>query len=189
MMSIDRLKKRDIEQKTAQRIELSAKRIHKIYSDLTYLLVDNTDNKQDINIKDIVLEELELYELLANKKRIQIQKELNDLHIEMDKESCKRIISNLISNAIKYNKPQGSISITINDSKVTVKDSGIGVEKEHLQNLFKRYYRANSYEGGFGIGLDIVKQICDKYDIDIQIYSTLNVGTTITLDLTKLKPN
>jgi two-component system OmpR family sensor kinase len=189
MMSVNILKTKNIEQKISQRIDLSAKRIHKIYSDLTYLLVEHKDSVEDMNIKDIVLEELELYEVLANKKDIVIEKNLNDLEILMDKESCKRVVSNLISNAIKYNKPSGTIKIITDDAKITFQDSGIGVEREHLNNLFKRYYRANSYEGGFGIGLDIVKQICDKYGIEIKIDSTINVGTSITLDLSKLKPN
>ena len=66
-----------------------------------------------------------------------------------------------------------------------IKDEGIGIKKENLSKVFKRFYKDNNTVGGFGIGLNIVSTICKKYDIPIKIKSILNQGTTIELDFTQ----
>ncbi len=187
IMSVNSLKKENIDKNISQRIDLSAKRINKIYSDLTYLLLNNSDKQiQKINLKDVIEDELNLYEQLAHKKGITLHKELKELFVNIDKESIQRLVSNLISNAIKYNKPSGDLEISIDGDKLIFKDSGIGISKEDVENIFQRYYRANNYEGGFGIGLDIVNNICSEYGIIIDIDSDKNQGTTVTLDFSKI---
>lgn len=187
IMSVNSLKKENIDKKISQRIDLSAKRINKIYSDLTYLLLNNSNKQiQEINIKDIIEDELNLYEQLAYKKGITLYKQLKNLVVNIDKESIQRLVSNLISNAIKYNKPSGTLKISIDENKLIFKDSGIGISKEDIDNIFQRYFRANNHEGGFGIGLDIVNNICNKYGIIIDIDSDQNQGTTIALDFSKI---
>jgi two-component system OmpR family sensor kinase len=182
LMSIERLKKEKIDEKILKRVDISAKRVQKIYSDLTYLLLENENqNVKQINLREIVENELTLYEDLAFKKSISIHKELNDAFLSMDEVSAQRLFGNLISNAIKYNKHRGKMELKLTANEFSISNSGNGIKKEHHDKIFDRFYRADEYEGGFGIGLDIVKRVCDRYKIDIGIDSAENVLTTVRL--------
>ncbi len=169
--------------KNVERIYLSAKRISEIYKDLTYLFLkkENNTNIATIQIDDIMKNELEYFTLLANKKNIKIETNLEVTSIKMNDEDFKRIFTNLVSNSIKYNKRGGEILIILKDHRLTIKDTGIGIDKDKLDNIFKRYYRATSLEGGFGMGLNIVYNIAKKYGFTIDIQSDLNIGTTFTI--------
>lgn len=182
LMSIERLKKEKIDEKILKRVDISAKRVQKIYSDLTYLLLENENqNVKQINLKEIVENELTLYEDLALKKSLSIHKELEDAFLSMDEVSAQRLFGNLISNALKYNKHGGKMELKLTPKMFSISNSGIGIKKEQQSKIFERFYRANEYEGGFGIGLDIVKRVCSRYKIDIEINSTENDLTVVTL--------
>ena len=92
-----------------------------------------------------------------------------------------RKLSNLVSNAIKYNKMGGEIDISLKNKILTIKDTGIGIQEEKVKNIFDRYYRATLEQGGFGIGLNIVSKICKDYNIKIVVDSELNESTTFKL--------
>ena len=91
------------------------------------------------------------------------------------------VFNNLVSNAIKYNKMGGEIDISLRNKILTIKDTGIGIQEEKVKNIFDRYYRATSEQGGFGIGLNIVSKICKDYNIKIVVDSELNESTTFKL--------
>ena len=103
------------------------------------------------------------------------------------------LIENLISNAIKYNKDGGLITVSIEDTKegvtLKVKDTGIGIEKEHLPRLCERFYRVDKSHskriGGTGLGLAIVKHICAISDAKLNIESDFGIGTTVTVTFEK----
>ena len=182
LMSIERLKKENIDEKILKRVDVSAKRVQKIYSDLTYLLLESENqNVKQINLREIVENELTLYEDLALKKSISIHKELKDAFFSMDEVSAQRLFGNLISNAIKYNKHGGKMELKLTAEEFSISNSGTGIKKEQQSRIFERFYRANEYEGGFGIGLDIVKRVCKKYKIEIEINSTQNGLTRVIL--------
>lgn len=67
----------------------------------------------------------------------------------------------------------------------TIADKGIGIAAEKLENIFKRFTRANAYTGGFGVGLNFVESICNEYGITADVCSQENRGTTFTLTLNK----
>lgn len=182
LMSIERLKKESIDEKILKRVDISAKRVQKIYSDLTYLLLENQhqDIKQ-LDIKKTVENELSLYEDLALKKSISIHKELQESSFSMDEISAQRLFGNLISNAIKYNKHGGEIKLKLTADKFSITNSGKGIAKEQQSRIFERFYRANEHEGGFGVGLDIVKRVCQRYKIDIEIESQESGLTKVVL--------
>lgn len=182
LMSIDRLKRENIDEKILSRVQISAKRVQKIYSDLTYLLMDNKNQEaKQLNLKSIIENELTLYEDLASKKSLTITKELEDMFFTIDEVSAQRLFSNLLSNAIKYNKHGGAIEIKLQGGEFIISNSGMGIKKEQQDKIFERFYRANDAEGGFGIGLDIVKRVCNKYDISIEISSKEGAMTSIKL--------
>ena len=103
------------------------------------------------------------------------------------------LIENLVSNAIKYNKDGGSITVSIDETPegaiLKVKDTGIGIEKEHLPRLCERFYRVDKSHskriGGTGLGLAIVKHICAINDAELSIESDFGIGTTVTVKFDK----
>lgn len=172
-------------EKNLQRINLSAKRISEIYKDLVYLfLQDNKKPKKltNLNLDEIIVEQLEYFDSFASKKRLKITSNLEPTKFIIDKENFIRLFNNLVSNAIKYNIVGGSIDIELKNSVLKVKDTGIGIAEEKLEDIFNRYYRATKEQGGFGIGLNIVYHICKSYNISIDVQSKEKEGTTFTLD-------
>ena len=173
-----------LSEKQIERVRISAKRVSDIYSDLTYLFLENKEIIKDIqiyNLKDLINEQMEYLDLIASKKRVKINKNVEDFEYKIDKNDFIRIFNNLVSNAIKYNKIAGTIDISLKNSELKISDSGIGIEKEKLNDIYKRYYRATNEQGGFGIGLNIVNDICSFYKIKIIVDSKINKGTTFTL--------
>ncbi len=172
-----------LSEKNLQRINLSAKRISEIYKDLIYLFLEDKkkDTPSNLRIDLILNEQIEYFKTLASKKRVDIKTDINETTFFIDKESFIRLCNNLISNAIKYNKIGGEIDIILKDNKMIVKDTGIGINKKNLKDIFKRFYRANNVQGGFGIGLNIVYTICSEYDIKVDVDSKEKEGTTFIL--------
>ena len=172
-------------EKNMQRINLSAKRISEIYKDLVYLfLQDNrkTDHEAVLNLDKIIQEQLVYFESFASKKKLTITSNIEETKFTMDKENFIRLFNNIVSNAIKYNKIQGSIHIELKNHSLKISDTGIGIKKELLKDIFTRYYRATKEQGGFGIGLNIVYHICKTYNIKIDVESKEGEGTTFKLD-------
>ena len=173
-----------LNEKQIERIRISAKRVSELYKDLTYIFLQNSYDKKSIeivNLKQIIIDQLEYFQPLAVKKKIDIKLKLEDFEYKIDKDDFIRIFNNLISNAIKYNKISGTIEIKLEDKSLEISDSGIGIEQNKLKDVFKRYYRATTEQGGFGIGLSIVNQICNNYNIKISVNSQLKKGSIFTL--------
>jgi two-component system OmpR family sensor kinase len=145
------------------------------------------DNPQEIVVEELSLnkilkEELSYLSLLAEKKKIEIElHDIDEISFKIDKESFVRLVHNLVNNAIKYNKMNGSIDIYIEAGKIIIKDTGIGIPKVDQKAIYERFYRATNQVGGFGLGLNIVHKVCETYGIDISFESTVKVGTTFVL--------
>lgn len=100
---------------------------------------------------------------------------------------------NIIGNAVKYNKPGGSILVRVEENaeeaKITVQDTGIGIAKQEQERVFERFYRTDKSRskktGGTGLGLSIVKHIVHVHNGHITLQSEEGVGTTIEVDLRK----
>ena len=106
-----------------------------------------------------------------------------------------QLIRNLIDNAIKYNVLNGKIYVTIkknnNEVTISVKDTGVGISENDQKQIFERFYRVDKARsrklGSSGLGLSIVRQVCNIYAATLSLESKINVGTTITakFDLNK----
>ena len=95
------------------------------------------------------------------------------------------LLGNLLRNAIAFTK-EGGITITVNSPSVLVTDTGKGITEEELPKIFERHYRSDNNEStGSGIGLSIVKRICDHYGWTINVTSTPESGTVVTVDFAK----
>ncbi len=93
------------------------------------------------------------------------------------------IIYNLCDNAIKYNVPGGSVQIRVEQNKLIVSDTGIGIPAEHQDRVFERFYRVDKshskQSGGTGLGLSIVKHAAARHDAGLELESEAGKGTTI----------
>lgn len=181
LMSIE---SKNLSDKQLERVRLSAKRISEIYNDLTYIFLQNQNQenpKEELLLNEVLREQLTYFEPLSLKKKIEIKLDLEEFKYLINKDDFIRVINNLISNAIKYNHVSGKVFITLKNKTLVLKDTGIGIEEEKIKDIYKRYFRATSEQGGFGIGLNIVSHVCKKYDIKIHVSSKINEGTTFFL--------
>jgi two-component system OmpR family sensor kinase len=170
--------------KNIERIKILASRISQIHQDLTYLLLDNTKikNIESIELNSIIYEQLEYLSLLALKRGVTIEvSNSNIIYFNILEDDFIRLFNNLITNAIKYNRQNGRVEIIIQDSQITIKDTGIGVAKDNQKEIYQRFYRASNEVGGFGIGLNIVNKICKEYNIKIYMESILGRGSSFVL--------
>jgi len=184
MMSTSRLKNQDkCNEKILQNISISTKQLYDIYASLSYLSFDNKSEDAVLTAFDeVVKEDISYFRELLSKKNITIDANLKACNITIAPTKAKMLINNLLSNAIKYSTPNSTIKITTTKSSLTIKDEGIGIAKEKLQHIFKRFVRANSYAGGFGVGLSIIDAIVKEYGYKLSIDSQENVGTKITIE-------
>ena len=169
--------------KKLSRINIAAKTVSHLYQDLTYLVLGHQSQSRDecIDLKKLIEARVEYFMILAQSKRITFELDLEEKRVFIDAVKIARVIDNLISNAIKYNKRSGKISILLRENYFSVSDTGIGIEEDKVAGMFDRYSRFNSTEGGFGIGLSIVKSIVDEYQYRIKVDSVLHQGTTISI--------
>lgn len=112
--------------------------------------------------------------------------------VKMSPSNFEALFKNVIENAFKYNKPNGSVNINIEETDknitATIKDSGIGIAREDLPRVTDRFYRVNRNDNnvkGYGLGLAIVKHVAELSGIDFMIDSVLGKGTTVTLVFAK----
>ena len=169
--------------KKLNRINIAAKTVSILYKDLTYLTLEQDRQNKDEKIAlDRLLEHrIEYFMILAQSKQITFDVSLDLVFIFIDKHKLTRLIDNLLSNAIKYNKRKGVIGIVLSKDTLVIWDTGIGIEAEKIPYIFDRYTRFNQSEGGFGVGLSIVKSILDEYNIEIDVESTVHKGTKLVL--------
>ena len=171
-------------QKVIGRIEIGAKTLSNIYDDLTFLILKHKLVSQDENIllNELLDERVEYFKALLNIKNIEVIKNYQDeVTLKIDRKKLIKIVDNLLSNAIKYNKVNGQIEILLKSNTLSIKDTGIGIDKEDLENLFTRYARFTDSTGGFGIGLHIVKSILEEYGFKIRVDSLKEKYTTFTI--------
>ncbi|GAB6044684.1 hypothetical protein JCM11957_02820 [Caminibacter profundus] len=170
------LKKEFGEHDRINKIEQTIKTILKYQQNLQIFLSNNPNQIETFNIKELIDEKLKFYS--ANYPNIKYSNTA-DYKITINKNAFNSILENIISNAFKYNKKNGSIEIFLKDKKLFIKDSGIGIKNP--KKIFNRFYKES--QRGTGIGMNIVKKLCDELKIDIKIESQKEKGTTVILDL------
>ena len=183
MMSTSRIKsKKTYDEKIVNNISISTKQLYDIYASLSYLSFDHeSEESKKIAFDKVIEESVEYFQELLNKKSITLVKNLKTSIINIAPTKAKMLINNLLSNAIKYSKPNTTIHITSSKDGFSIQDEGIGIAKGELENILKRFVRANSYAGGFGVGLNIVDSIVKEQGFKLNIDSQEGVGTTVTI--------
>ncbi len=142
--------------------------------------------KEKIILKEKIDHLINGGDLLLNKNQIKYNIPSNCV-VFADAALLDRILENIISNAIKYNTPNGNITFEWNEksNSLLIKDEGIGISKDQQPYLFNRFYRADNSRSseikGNGLGLSIVKKLCELQHIKISVESAENKGTSFTL--------
>lgn len=151
--------------------------------------------KQNFVIQDLISEVFDALSIKIQEKNIHasIKKGCEaPITVFADKEKIKQVLDNLVQNACKYGKLNGTIVASMyrtDDQHVLVEisDDGIGIEEEHLHRIFERFYRTDAArsrdKGGTGLGLAICKHLIEAHGETIHVRSTRDIGTTIGFTL------
>ena len=141
---------------------------------------DANDKPERCNLKESCLEVSEQHRFLLQGKPVTLRCDIiNDFEIETPRAVVAIVLGNLLRNALIYTS-EGEVVLTVNNGLVEIKDSGPGIPREQLEQIFQRHYRG-AQSGGSGIGLAIVKRICERQRWKIDIKSEEGVGTTVQL--------
>lgn len=188
MTSVSMLKNGKNPEKMMKYILSSSKQISQIYNDIHFSAFNeiNEDVFEEFDLKDLVAESVDYFNDISVTKNIQINSNLFSCYIKMDKTKTQKLVNNLISNAIKYSYKDSIIEVTLKDNILNVKDFGRGISVEEQKEIFKRYKRGNNNEGGFGIGLDIVKRICNEYNLLLNLQSQIAKETIFSIDFSSI---
>lgn len=107
-------------------------------------------------------------------------KETAVLAIAAPSQAVSIVLSNLLRNACNYTH-QGNVSIHINEDNISIGDSGKGIAAEELERIKQPFQRSSTQEGGYGLGLDIVRRLCERFNWHLEIQSELEKGTIVTI--------
>ena len=180
-----------------EKINFSISEVNRLNNlvDQLLLLARFENHKQSLRIEKIylnaiILDVITLYSNKINDKKTEVLYDFaKDYFIKSDNYLVSIIISNVISNAIKYSGQNGKVSINLSKkgSKTicSISDNGIGIAKEDLDRIFNPFYRSDAINHpdikGSGLGLSIVKKISQLLHVAIEVNSIVNQGTTIVL--------
>lgn len=177
----------------AHGIHSSANRLLTLINDIIRLSeLDGTEEEvsfERLNLYQLADTCVEMLALNAEKHKVTIRLSGTECYITGNKQMIEELLYNLCDNAIRYNNEGGSVSVEIypkhGQTVLTVKDTGIGIPKEHQERIFERFYRVDKSRskstGGTGLGLAIVKHIIAKHNAKMELASEVGKGTTITV--------
>ncbi|NBH82735.1 hypothetical protein D7X88_07605 [bacterium C-53] len=173
-------------------IRKNATRLFALINDIIKLSQLDAENAKDIlavvNLTEIIKESMEMLSFGAAKNGIALMYEGGDrADIYIGKELAQELTCNLIENAIRYNKPDGRVTVKVQKEGTqiifSVEDTGIGILPEHQEIIFERFYRVDKSRskelGGTRLGLAIVKHICNLTDADVDLMSKPGVGIKV----------
>lgn len=181
-INVDMLAMKLKNDKNILRVKSALKNMTIVYEDLEYYMqqYEVKNIKTLINFSNFLEKRVEFFKDLAISRNILFHKDIEaNIEIKFNEIELYRIIDNNLSNAIKYSKNDSNIYISLKKEENTLilsfKDEGIGIKDTSV--IFERYYRGDNITGGFGIGLSIVKDICSKNKIKIELISEEKKGS------------
>lgn len=154
---------------------------------INYSEIDSDDlPAYDVDFSSLARETLCALKPEADKRNVSIVENIDDgVIIPSRHERLSELFGNLVRNAIKYNKDGGKVIVTLNRNKLIVEDTGIGIADENKDKVFSRFFTVDKSHGGknggFGLGLAVVKKICRKSGWKLSLDSTLGEGSKFTV--------
>lgn len=178
------------------------------------IIIDESNRLASLSTNILNLSKVEKQEIVTNKSKVNIGEQIrkvllmeykkiekNNIELDLDIDDCYAIVNedlmeqvwiNLIENAIKFNKENGKIIITVKESngkiKCIVKDSGIGIEKENIKHIYDKFYTTSEKNGqsGNGLGLTLTKKIIALHNASMEVKSEKNKGTEFIILLNSI---
>ena len=178
-------------------IMLETERLTRLINDILSISKLESGN-DEVSIERLRLDKMaydvaDMLSIHAGEKEVTINCHLNKepVNIMGNSDRVEQMLINLIENAIKYNKPGGSVTVQVFsngvEANVSISDTGIGIAEENLPRLFERFYRVDKGRsrqmGGTGLGLAIVKHIVRSMNGEIEVHSKLGEGTEFLITL------
>jgi two-component system phosphate regulon sensor histidine kinase PhoR len=178
-----------------RRIKKEAMNMTNIINDI--LMISKLETKEaevvksDVRMSIILDEILDSIKPLADSHQVTIHAECKPVCIHANGQQMTELLGNLLTNAVKYNKPGGQVWVTITGQDknliIRVKDNGMGIPQESIGRIFQRFYRVDKgrskKQGGTGLGLSIVKHIVNFYHGTITVRSRLDAGTEFLINI------
>lgn len=184
-LNVDMFAQKYSQNKYLDRIKAASKTLSTIYSDMDYLVKQGRVEYKikEIEMGEFVQNRVDYFREVANMKQLELITDIETgIIYRFSTKKLQRIVDNTLSNAIKYSHDNSQVEISVKHTNqkiiFTVNDHGVGIE--NVEKIFSRYYRENESKGGFGIGLNIVKQIIDEEGISLHVSSALHEGATFT---------
>ncbi|WP_419764313.1 MAG: hybrid sensor histidine kinase/response regulator [Arcobacter sp.] len=171
-LNVDNLERQLGPKEQFEAIKASSKSLSSIYNDLYYLTKKKSMTKQikPINLVNFLSSRIIFFDEIAKTKNLIIDLEIDcEFKILIDEYELERVVDNTISNAIKYSYENTSIVISLRENLLEVINEGITIKDTSL--VFEKYYQEKVKNIGLGLGLNIVKSICDSYKIDVEVES------------------
>ena len=183
-LNLETLREKE-ETKALRRLFSSMQSMILIYDDIEYHIKHDkvTYQPEKIDMSYLLSARVGVFQDLSKAKNISIVLDITpNLFWMINRIELQRIIDNTLSNAIKYSPKETTVTVTLKKESealiLSIEDQGTGIKD--TQRIFERYRREDTIQGGFGIGLSIVKHICDKYHIEIKVHTSSDFGTTFT---------
>jgi signal transduction histidine kinase len=173
----------NIRDKFLEKISSNGNKMTKMIDRLR-LITKLEDGKQENKFKEVnlkVLVQNQIDDLQDSYSNAQIELDCDDIYKEVDETLFSIAVINLIENAIKYS--QDTVNITITDKKLSVIDTGIGINKKDIEKVTQKFYRIskNEWNNSLGIGLSLVTNIVKNHNFKLEIESTENEGSTFSI--------
>jgi len=165
-----------------KRVSHGINNIMMLQNNLKCFLQHSPSQNTQVNIAIIIKKSFDTMQATYPRLTFHYEKD-NDLIRISNAEILTRIFDNLLSNACKYNKPNGQVSVTIRGTAISIKDTGKGIQD--ISKVMQRYYKEQ--DRGIGLGLHIVQKLIDELNIEMKIESEVGVGSTFILDFKHLK--
>jgi len=169
--------------KRLERIKQASNNLLKLYENMEYNIKKEIDkiDKQEFFLDEIINTSIEKFDDIKNDTKIFVN--IPNIKVKSDMNGFLKTIDNLISNAIKYNiKENPIVEISYKNSILSIYNSGEKIDTKNLFIVFDKYFQENPSHDGFGLGLAMVKEFCDKNKILINI-ETLESGNKFNLNL------
>ncbi|MCI0651823.1 MAG: cell wall metabolism sensor histidine kinase WalK [Planctomycetes bacterium] len=172
-------------------------RLSTLVMDLLTLARLDTDEglleAQPLDLREPVRATVQAFQGAADERGIRLELAVPEhaITVRGDQQALAQVVSNLLDNALKYTQRGGRVALRLTNSgnaaRLAVEDTGIGMERRHLDRIFERFYRVDKARsrdlGGTGLGLAIVKHICLKHSGHVSVESALGQGSTFTVEL------
>lgn len=161
-----------------------------VYQDIEYLIKHKNVKftKENVSFSIFLQQRVEQFESLTHPKQLIFDIDIeNDIRLVINRTELQRIIDNTLSNSIKYSTPKTTIKVKLykSDDAIVYTVQNQGELIKDTQSIFNRYYKENTIKGGFGIGLNIVKNICQTNSIKIDVNSSKEDGNSFKFTFLK----